>query len=443
MKKYLILPECDDSNRGDQALIWETVHLAQKAGYNGTYYMLANSSSSRQSQNIGILNIPPVLRHPSHVVRGSAKNIRYGLSLKLRWGMASLHELICTGVLLNPFLRVLFIRLHWLPQRVRTTLEVYNCADAAFVKGGGFLHAYGGIIATYQIYYFLYHIRLALSFGIPVYILPNSFGPLDAPGVRSMIRRTLEKCEAVCTREHLSQQLLKEDCGFEAHPYSDIAFLLPKDEQYNSKSALLLAGIPIGQKPIVAITVRPYRFPEYTEGSARYDAYKHAVAGLIRWLHDQGLFPVLVEHTYSPNEHEQDIHCINEIRAILGAFSDYAIFSNHMLSCTQMKAIYGQFDFTVGTRFHSVIFSLSEGVPSLAIAYGGNKSTGIMADIGLGSYVVPIGTVSQTQLIEKFREMVVNREQICTTIQQHMETMKQQETSLVALIKGEGSTCHE
>ena len=41
-QKCLILPGCDDSNCGDQALIWETVELARAAGYIGDYYMLAS-----------------------------------------------------------------------------------------------------------------------------------------------------------------------------------------------------------------------------------------------------------------------------------------------------------------------------------------------------------------------------------------------------------------
>ena len=34
-KIYLILPGCDDTNRGDQALIWQTVAIARAAGYDG------------------------------------------------------------------------------------------------------------------------------------------------------------------------------------------------------------------------------------------------------------------------------------------------------------------------------------------------------------------------------------------------------------------------
>ena len=64
-EKYLILPGCDDSNRGDQALIWETVELARTAGYNGDYYMLANNENCIQSKKKKIGNVEPILIHPS------------------------------------------------------------------------------------------------------------------------------------------------------------------------------------------------------------------------------------------------------------------------------------------------------------------------------------------------------------------------------------------
>lgn len=58
---YLILPGCDDTNRGDQALIWETFRIAQDAGYVGNYYMVATKECALQSKKIGINRINYIL----------------------------------------------------------------------------------------------------------------------------------------------------------------------------------------------------------------------------------------------------------------------------------------------------------------------------------------------------------------------------------------------
>src|SRR5690606_9840384 len=61
--------------------------------------------------------------------------------------------------------------------------------------------------------------------------------------------------------------------------------------------------------------------------------------------------------------------------------------------------IYKRFDIVVGTRFHSVIFKHLSGGKAIAIAYGGNKSVGIMRMLGLEKYVANIYTVTAEHLL--------------------------------------------
>ena len=86
---YLVLPGCDDTNRGDQALIWETVQLSREAGFQGKYFMIASTEKSRQSKQEGIGNIDYILPHPStHFKKNN--NIQYGKVLKMKWVFVSI-----------------------------------------------------------------------------------------------------------------------------------------------------------------------------------------------------------------------------------------------------------------------------------------------------------------------------------------------------------------
>ena len=38
-KKIIVLPDCSDLNRGDQALVWETIRVAKDAGIDGAFYI--------------------------------------------------------------------------------------------------------------------------------------------------------------------------------------------------------------------------------------------------------------------------------------------------------------------------------------------------------------------------------------------------------------------
>jgi colanic acid/amylovoran biosynthesis protein len=74
-----------------------------------------------------------------------------------------------------------------------------------------------------------------------------------------------------------------------------------------------------------------------------------------------------------------------------------------------IKAAHSELDFLIGTRFHSVIFSLTSGVPCIAIEYQ-HKSRGIMRELGLEHWVLAIGDVTEERLGNLFDEMVRERD---------------------------------
>ena len=78
MDEYLILPGCDDTNRGDQALIWETIEIAKAAGFLGHYSMIAKKEKGRQSSAMGISSLAYLLPHPSSHGKKIIDNRKYG-----------------------------------------------------------------------------------------------------------------------------------------------------------------------------------------------------------------------------------------------------------------------------------------------------------------------------------------------------------------------------
>ncbi|MBQ9761498.1 MAG: polysaccharide pyruvyl transferase family protein [Oscillospiraceae bacterium] len=429
---FLILPGCDDTNRGDQALIWQTVRLAKAAGYEGSYYMLSEPEHCRQSAAEGIGQLDYILHHPSARYT-KHDNIHYGLGLKLKWALAAGLDLLTREPLAHKWSRRLLLPLY--SKKTRKTLDYFRRAEAAFVKGGGFLHAYGGFADTYKIYFFLYHLRLAQSFGVKVYVMPNSFGPFKSPLVKGMIRNVLKKCPVVMARESISQQMLREHCGIEAAVYADLAFHLESDPDFDPYACLARKGIDCRNEKCVAITARPYRFSGEADGPGKYEAYKNALTEFAVWLDGNGYHPVLVEHVFSDMDHENDMTCLAEIAQRLEGRCRFSLFADRSLTSRQMKQIYGTFTHTVGTRFHSVIFSLASGVPSIAITYGGNKGDGIMADSGLQAYALPIHTVTAKKLIGAFQSMSGDAHRLRREISAAQEKLRQQQAQIIDTIR--------
>lgn len=396
MSKTIILPSCDDRNRGDQALVWQTREIAKRAGLADECLMLANDpEGSEQSKAEGIGVLSPILLHPS--AKSSVNShVGYGAKTMLVWGLILLSDSLRSLLLLTRFGRKV-VRPFLSAEEVRTIEEI-STSDACFVKGGGFLHSTNSITDPFRAFFFLYHIMLAQSLKVPVFVLPNSFGPFNDPFYRFLVRRVLSKCNLVTARESISQEVLTL-LGVECYQFPDLAFGL--ESAVNEAFYLAEAVEGNENRPIVGITARPYRFPGSMNPEQDYENYVKELAKLADWFYGNGYFPVLIEHVISKGAHESDLTAIKDVAKLLKS-GKYGLFSDPTLTAREMKKLYSECDFVIGTRFHSVIFSLAEHVPALAIAYGGNKGTGIMKDLGFSDYAIPIEDFSAEQAIAIF-----------------------------------------
>lgn len=429
-KKYVIIPGCSDLNRGDQALVWETKRIAENAGYKGEYYLTTEANEPvEQSINEGLHIIKPIMEHPSRVFK-SKENISYSNSLKIKWGIVALWDLFTSLFYFSKPTRKL-IRL-FISKEKKVSLDVFEDSEVVFIKGGGLLQTYGGITSTYSMYFWVFHVLLAEALGKPVYVMPNSMGPFEGPYVKKIARKALSKCALVTSREHLTQEMVKKDLALDIENFPDLAFYLPKTEM-KKKDVLEKYNLPADRK-LVAFTMRPYRFPQSSDPKAAYEGFKEELDQFIHWLYTQGYMPVIVEHTLAVNAHENDGACIKDVTLKLKK-DEYRIISDVKLNCHDLKAIYGCCDYIVGTRFHSVIFSLGCGVPVIAIAYAGNKTQGIMHDIGLDEYVVRIGDVTCEGLKNKFENLTANEAEVKSKISDYQKYADGQYDILCGKIK--------
>lgn len=426
MKKYIIIPFCSDLNRGDQALVWETKRIAEESGFKGKYYLIAEKNEPvEQSKEKEIGIIYPVLEHPSRFDKGE-NNLNYNLALKFKWGVVAIFDLVFSILLLNSITRKLVYRL--LSKEKKYTFDLFASSDAIFMKGGGIIHSYGGITSFYHMYYALYNMLLAHSLGKNVYILPNSFGPFKGIGVSWLVKKALLKCRLVTSRETVSTKMLKDSLNIQVNTYPDLGFFLKKipieKANFTKKYKIL------NDQKVVAITMRPYRFPDSDDPRKAYENYKLAMRKFIIWLYKQGYMPLIVEHTLAVHEHEDDSKCIAEVTRKIDS-SYYRIVSDRTMNCAELKGIYSNCDYIIGTRFHSVIFSMAENVPGIAITYGGNKGQGIMKDIGLQECSLSIDEITYESLRKSFIYLVENEEMIQKNINAYLLEAKKKRRELL------------
>lgn len=430
MKKYIIIPNCSDLNRGDQALVWETQRIAEEAGYIGKYYVTVEDNEPiEQSRQHGLTPISMLLKHPSRFFKYN-DNITYNFTLKMKWGIIAVFDLMFSFLLLQPWILNLFYP--FFNREKKLSIDTFKEADAIFIKGGGFVHYYGGLTSFYYAYFSLYHIFFAARHKKEIYFMPNSMGPYDGPFIKWIVKKALKKCNLVAVRETLSQKMAKEELGMTFPFYPDLALYLP-NSSLKKEDILKKYNIPQGKK-IVAITMRPHRFPKSKTPKEDYLYFKQEIAKFIEWLYSQNYLPMLVDHTLAINTNENDAICIHEVTQMLNS-NHFFYFSDKNLNCQELKSIYSICDYIVGTRFHSVIFSFSNLVPGLAITYTGNKAQGIMHDFGLDEYAINIETVTCNTLKQKFIKVTQEEDAIKNKIKDYLQYAQKARVEMINHLK--------
>lgn len=415
--KALVVPGITDLNKGDQALVWESVRLIKDANLYDDVYVLSSGDTKEEfnalcGQTIqrGFTLVERILKHPRrgfHPRNDVTKDgLRYtAFQIKnavLDYVLGNIILLVCRSRALT---RLIF------PSRIAGTLDRFREVDTVFVKGGGFIHAHGERTAPYKMWYLLFYLRLALRLKKQVIVLPNSFGPFEGISVKRQVQGIIGRATKVYARERSSAVALGSILDRVIPVYPDLGFYL--DAASSRTVSALLDKYSLTGGRTVGLTLRPWRFPGSDNSSELYENYINSIIELLEHLLSQGFRVALFNQSMGPNRHEDDREAIRYLFSKAPErLRNQLSWVDEDLTCDELKALYSNLYALVGTRFHSFIFSISARVPSMAIAYGGNKATGIMTDMGLDNYVIDIGQVTGHALIDMFSRLQVNYEEI-------------------------------
>ena len=416
-KKVILIPGNTDLNRGDQALVWESVNVIKDI-YDNPEVILMKGDDHRQfvqTEKMGYPMIKAILKHPARIFSQKQK-INYSKTDVLLIGLVAVFDLLLTSLLLARCRIVNKFALLFMGKESTETFETFRHSDAIFVKGGGFIHSYGAVTDAYQMYYLLFYILLGIRHKKNVVVLPNSIGPLKSKLASRLADFALKRCRYVSLRESVSLKFM------ESRQYKDVPITLHSDLGYyltasdlDSKAYLTNRGVDMSCKKVV-ITLRPYRFPGNSSSSELYEKYINGISDFSKLLVDKGYQIVFFSHTLGPSVHENDTIAIKEVCDKLETEKCPFIFiEDETLTCRDVMALYSCFDCLIGTRFHSVIFAQNSLVPTIAITYGGNKGVGIMEDSGLKDFSIPMEYVTCDELkimfehVEGAKDKIVNK----------------------------------
>lgn len=319
------------------------------------------------------------------------------------------------------------------PQALRNLVDAYLRADLVVSEAGGFLYHSGSGLTLLVAFYSL---ALALLVGKPLYIFPQSIGPFHKKWQCTFARWVLNRARIVMVREPISLEQI-EACGVKpdmCRLVPDLAFGFESAAVDDAEGWLVRQGIDLSQdRPLLGFTV--INWGAQNRQFNLQGRYESAIASTARFfIENYGGKVVFIPQVWGPLPSQDDRTPARRIAAHLDSLASRVLVIEEPLAPDLLKAVYGRMDLFIGTRMHSNIFALSEGVPVIAIGYQ-HKTKGIARMLGLEEWVIDIQQVDEVGLNNLLGDLCDKKETLRRKIQAGMPAIiagSQQAGRLVA-----------
>ncbi len=415
--KYSLTHCYTDHNKGDAAIIISTTQLIRKFDSSASINMFSTfGPNDEQFKNehefVGKYSdkmYPGMFYQPRPVIGSSDKS----RMLHFLWLIVKFSILL--AITNEKVLKLFF-----------TTLELdgikdFLNSDVIISKGGSYITSQNkSIRQSISLFTMLYPFFLAKRYRKKMFIFSQSLGPVRGSFNQWMTKKALSGIEKV---------FLREDVCLKSYPeinqlsklvdmsiIPDSAFYMNNEDKYSSHDVLIDES-----KFNVGMTLVDHAFkyiPTLEEKQQKIQSYKNSIVDTIIYLIETNdayvnIFPQVI----SDNSHlgHSDVRISREVTKLLQVkgYSGRVTYHEGDYNPMQLREMYKLMDVFIGTRLHSVIFSLSLNVPSINIAYHGTKSQGILKAIsGFEKHVVTIDDITPEKLISMSKSLCDNKSEL-------------------------------
>ncbi len=351
-----------------------------------------------------------------------------------------------SALLLSPFLigaSFLTVRkecqevLRLLPPSHRAFLEALLSADIVIAAPGNYLYSSGRLGLALLLA--LLNQLFAVAANRPIYLFPQTIGPLIRWWEYHFLTYVLAASRLIFLRDTVSIHALAAGTRpWRALVVPDMAFAIRRLDSSLGQELLTRYSVPIGEGPLLGVTVLDWerlhrRFTRQTE-------YEIAVARAMDFfVRKFDGYVVVFPQVRGPSEAENDLLPSRRVCARV-QHRERVYLVEEVPSTRHLISAYGLMDLFLGTRLHSVLFALTQGVPVLAIAYQA-KTLGVLQTVGLESWVIPIESVEADALQARLTALWVEREVVHARLLKIKEQMWQQVRWVGELVRRDWEQC--
>lgn len=326
------------------------------------------------------------------------------------------------------------------PIAKRESLAAYSETDIVLARSIDWFNDVYGFKTFITVYY---EVLMSILLGKKTVIYAQTIGPFKTNFkgklYRTFLRMLFKRISLITVRDKNSKKFL-DSIGIIKRVYltADPAFLLKPVSEERAKASLLEDGILREPGRIeVGINVSQlgyrYSFDEVKNLDQKYLTYKHLMADFIDHItKSMDASVILVPHVFGPDSMDDRI-VAKEIFELVKSREHLAILSAEH-NPAEIRGIIGQMDVFIGMRMHSIIHSLSEAVPTIAIDYMG-KTEGVMEQVSMTQMVVYSSNLDFSILLKKLTVALANRQTIHESLLNNMTSVRERSLQNIVLLK--------
>jgi colanic acid/amylovoran biosynthesis protein len=275
--------------------------------------------------------------------------------------------------------------------------------------------------------------QLAVLSDTPLLLMPQTYGPYYDKIIKKWSMSIIKKSNYVSSRDQLSAEYIKKECGRDVSVTTDLAMSLPFDiNKYN----LVTSKIKIGLN--VSSLLWEGGFTKNNQFGLKVDYIKYN-RYLIKELLSSGQYDIhLISHVIEdkPNARENDLRAC---RAINAEFPEVIIAPAFKTPIEAKSYIY-HMDVFIGARMHSTIAAFSSGVATIPFSYS-RKFEGLFGSLDY-PYIIE-GTKNDTDTaVKQTMQWIYDKDQLKAEVDLTMGKIKLKlmdfEREIRGLIKSSG-----
>ena len=262
--------------------------------------------------------------------------------------------------------------------------------------------------------------------GVPYLLFPQTYGPFTNDQLRTLCRRALPEVDLLVARDAESRRHLAGLLGWRVEDVPlgpDTAFLF--EPAPPEAAAQFVADRGLDPDAPLAVLGPNMRVYERTGGVGSENEYVQTMAEAARVLLGKGVQVLIMPHEVQPEGRKKPddrVLCDTLHLMLRGDGVPVASVLTDEPS-PLLKAVIGRADLVVASRFHSLVASLSQGVPSVAIGWA-HKYEELLGDFGLSQYVLDRSDLSEEDFAQKVEAAWDARAETRATIEGHLPEVK-------------------